>query len=68
MTEFYRGVLIDHGKPPSALGSAMRTMLRRNSRADPAFWAVFQLSIGRLDGYDENREVARSDIKTREQL
>ncbi len=67
MTEFYRGVLIEHGKPPSALGSAMRTMLSRNSQTDPAFWAVFQLSIGRLDGQDSNRDVARTDIKTREQ-
>ena len=67
MTEFYRGVLIDHAKPPSALGSAMRTMLSRNPQADPAFWAVYQLSIGRLDVHVMNREVAKADVKTREQ-
>ena len=49
MTEFYRGVLIGRRSPSNALGSAMRTMLGRNSRADPAFWAVYQLSISQAN-------------------
>jgi len=61
MTEFYRGLLIRHELPLGALGSAMRSMLARNPAADPAFWAVYQLSIGRLGGNRLTREKSTFD-------
>jgi CHAT domain-containing protein len=49
MTEFYRGILTRRIGPVAALGRAMRSMLAADREADPAYWAVFQLSISRPD-------------------
>lgn len=60
MTEFYRGVLTEHDSARGALGSAMRSMISRNRQTDPAFWAVYQLSIGRFDSTVEKATHRRS--------
>jgi CHAT domain-containing protein len=62
MTEFYRGVLAAHRSTSSALGSAMRSVLASYPRADPAFWATYQLSISHLDGQSVSRAVQPSDF------
>ncbi len=59
MTEFYRHLLRDSMNAPAALSSAMRSVLARDSAADPALWAPFQVSIATLDAGRESRlEVA----------
>jgi len=50
MTDFYRGILTERNGPAAALGAAMRAMLAADQQADPAFWAVFQLSVSHVDG------------------
>jgi CHAT domain-containing protein/tetratricopeptide (TPR) repeat protein len=48
MTEFYQHMLHDSMGPEEALGAAMRSMALRNSSADPALWAAFQVSVAGL--------------------
>jgi CHAT domain-containing protein len=49
MTDFYRGMLTRGTGPVAALGAAMRTVLAADREADPAYWAVFQLSVSHLN-------------------
>jgi CHAT domain-containing protein len=45
MTEFYRHLLRDSMSAPAALAAAMRSVVSRESTADPALWAAFQVSV-----------------------
>jgi CHAT domain-containing protein len=56
MTDFYQGILIRRTGPAAALGAAMRGVLAGEHEADPALWAVFQLSVSRLGNGTGNRE------------
>jgi CHAT domain-containing protein/tetratricopeptide (TPR) repeat protein len=48
MTEFYQHMLHDSMAPEAALGTAMRSMVLQDQRADPALWAAFQVSVATL--------------------
>jgi len=48
MTEFYQHMLHDSMTPEAALGTAMRSMVLHDQRADPALWAAFQVSVAAL--------------------
>ena len=45
MTEFYRHLLRDSMSAPAALAAAMRSVVSRESGADPALWAAYQVSV-----------------------
>jgi CHAT domain-containing protein/tetratricopeptide (TPR) repeat protein len=45
MTEFYRHLLRDSMSASAALAAAMRSVVSRESAADPALWAAFQVSV-----------------------
>jgi CHAT domain-containing protein len=45
MTEFYRHLLRDSMSAPAALAAAMRSVVSRESAADPALWAAYQVFV-----------------------
>ncbi len=63
MTEFYRGLLDVHRSPSKALGAAMRAVLEKRPEADPAFWAMYQLSVSHLDEKTVGQATSTSDAR-----
>jgi len=65
MTEFYRHLLRDSMSAPAALAAAMRSVVSRESAADPALWAAYQVSVVALGPGRPSRNAVTNSSTTK---